>query len=123
MKSRILYVFSFLLMVFPLAALAAQHNTGSVTLGDPVTVGNTVLPAGDYKVKWEGTGSDVKVSFLQGKKELATAAATVTAESSPYDGAAVETQDQSTNSKTLKQILFKNVSLTFEQGPTGTAGN
>lgn len=122
MKSRILYVFSLLFMVFPLAALAA-HNTGNVTLGDPVTVGSTVLPAGDYKVKWEGTGSDVKVSFLQGKKELASAPATVTAESSPYDGAAVETQDQTNNSKILKQILFKNVSLTFEQGATGMPGN
>lgn len=122
MKSRILYVFSLLLMVFPLAALAAQHNSGDVSLSDPVTIGNTVLKAGDYKVKWEGTGPDVQVSFLQGKKEIATAPATLTAESSPYDGAAVETQDQTDNSKILKQILFKNVSLTFGQA-TEAPGN
>ena len=122
MKSRILYMFPLLLLALPLTALAAQKNSGNVTFAEPVTVGTTVLNAGDYKVKWEGTDSAVQVTFLQGKKEIATVPATVAAEASPYDGAAVETQDQNDNSKTLEKILWKNVSLTFGE-PTTTQGN
>jgi uncharacterized protein YcnI len=122
MKSRLLYIFSLMLLALPLTALAAQKNAGNVTLGEPVTVGSTVLNAGDYKVKWEGTGSAVEVTFLQGKKEIATVPATVTAEASFYDGAAVETQDQNDNSKILEKIMWKNVTLTFGE-PSAAQGN
>ena len=33
------------------------------------------LPAGDYQVRWQGTGSSVEVSFMQGKKEVAKTSA------------------------------------------------
>jgi len=53
----------------------ADVNKGSMQLGDAVTVAGKQLPAGDYSVKWEGSGSSVQVTFLQGKKVLATAPA------------------------------------------------
>ena len=53
----------------------AETNKGSMQLSNAVTVAGKQLPAGDYSVKWEGTGSNVQVSFLQGKKVVATAPA------------------------------------------------
>jgi len=53
----------------------AEANKGSMQLGNTVTVAGKQLPAGDYSVKWEGSGSNVQVSFLQGKKVVATAPA------------------------------------------------
>ena len=40
-------------------------------------VNGTQLKPGDYKVEWDGTGPDVQVSFLQGKKVVATVPAKV----------------------------------------------
>lgn len=43
----------------------AAKNTQSVNFPDAVTVGSTQLPAGDYKVTWDGTGSSVQVTLEQ----------------------------------------------------------
>ena len=43
---------------FAVPAFAAK-NSQTVTLNQPVEVGTTQLPAGDYKVTWTGTGSAV----------------------------------------------------------------
>lgn len=117
MKSKFLYVLSVLFFAFSLTAWAAQKDSGSVTFTEPVNVGSTVLSPGHYKVKWEGTGSDVQVSFLQGKRVITTTSATVSAEANPFDGA-IKLQDQAGNSKVLKEILWKEVSLTFGQSTT-----
>ena len=119
MKVRLLCVFSLLLLVLPWAAMAAQKNAVKVNFSEPVTVGNTVLNAGDYRVKWEGTGSAVQVTFLQGKNQIATVPATITGEVSRFDATAVEVRDGSDHSKVLEKILLKDVVLNFEQ-PTAT---
>ena len=43
----------------------AAKNSQSVSFPDAVTVGSTQLPAGDYKVTWDGTGSNVQVTLQQ----------------------------------------------------------
>ena len=116
MKSRLVYLLSILFLVLPLTALA-QKDSGSVTFSEKVTVGGTVLSPGHYKVKWERAGADVQVSFLQGKKVVATVPATVAAAANPFDGA-IKTQDQADNSKVLKEIMWKDVSLTFAEATT-----
>ena len=50
-------------------------SSGSLNLTQPVQLNGTEIKPGDYKVKWEGTGSDVSVSILKGKDVVAKAPA------------------------------------------------
>ncbi len=58
-----------------LSAFAA--NSGDVNLRKDSTLGKTTLPAGSYKVTVDGKGADVKITFAQGKKVIATATGTL----------------------------------------------
>lgn len=58
--------FGYALMLALLAVPAfAAKNSKTVNFPEAVTVGSTQLPAGDYKVTWTGTGSDVQVTIEQ----------------------------------------------------------
>lgn len=46
----------------------AGNNKGSLHLSEAAQVNGQAVPAGDYQLRWEGTGSNVEVSFMQGKK-------------------------------------------------------
>ena len=58
-------------LVLGLALLLATSvfalNKGSLQLSDPVIVNGKLLAAGDYTVKWDGSGPNVEVNILQGK--------------------------------------------------------
>ena len=43
----------------------AAKNSQSLNFPQAVTVGSAKLPAGDYKVTWDGTGSNVQVTLEQ----------------------------------------------------------
>jgi hypothetical protein len=75
-----------------LASSAFASNKGSLEVRETVEVNGQQLPAGDYQVRWDGTGSDVEVSFMQGKKEVAKTSAKLVALDKPYgyDSAVVE---------------------------------
>jgi hypothetical protein len=75
-----------------LASSAFASNKGSLQVRETVEVNGQQLPAGDYQVRWDGTGSDVEVSFMQGKKEVAKTSAKLVALDKPYgyDSAVVE---------------------------------
>jgi len=66
-----------ILALLSMPAFAAK-NAQSVKFSDTVKVGETQLPAGDYKVTWEGTGANVKVTLEQ-KGTSHPATTTVTA--------------------------------------------
>lgn len=72
------FFFSCALILGLLSAPAfAAKNSQTVNFPDSVTVGSTQLPAGDYKVSWTGTGSNVQVTFQQkGKSHPVTGTAT-----------------------------------------------
>jgi hypothetical protein len=75
-----------------LASSAFAINKGSLQVRETVEVNGQQLPAGDYQVRWDGTGANVEVSFMQGKKEVAKTSAKVLALDKPYgyDSAVVE---------------------------------
>ena len=50
MKSKA--ILAIMLMMAPVALLAAQKNFGSVTFSETVTVNGTQIPPGDYRVEW-----------------------------------------------------------------------
>src|SRR5450631_3936334 len=104
-----------LMLMAPVALLAAPKNSANVTFTEAVTINGASIPPGDYHVVWQGTGPSVEATILQGKKVLATAPATLVNAKSGYDGA-VETSDGSDNSKVLEAIDWSNQSLRFGQG-------
>lgn len=82
-----------LLLLFAVTALAADKgNKTKVTVIDPVMVNGKTLAPGDYTVTWDGSGSDVQVSFLRGKKVVVTAAAKVEPRDVAYGNTAYVTK-------------------------------
>jgi hypothetical protein len=65
-----------ILTSFSLPALAAK-NSESISITDPVKVGATQLPAGNYKVSWTGVGSNVQVTIAEKGKASVTVPAKV----------------------------------------------
>jgi hypothetical protein len=108
---------STLALAFPLSSFARDKNEHSVTISDPVQIGSTQLQPGDYKVEWQGTGSNTQVSFMQGKKTVATAPATLKTNDDQVTADAVMTDAGNSNTKVLKEIDFRRQkeALVFDQ--------
>lgn len=109
------------ILLLPLLAVAASGNSATIDFSQPVKVAGTQLAPGVYKIVWEGVGPDVKVSFLSGKKQVATAPAKLAARKTNGPGA-IETATASDNVQTLRAIEVKNVSLRFDASAPATAG-
>jgi hypothetical protein len=118
MKSKFLAIV-LLSIAVPLGLFAASKNSANVTFSVPVSVAGKSIPAGDYKVEWQGDGAAVQVSFLQGKNIVVTAPATLVEQKSDYDGA-VETKEGADNSSLLEGIDWKNRSLVFQAAEAGS---
>jgi hypothetical protein len=81
-------------------------SKGSLQVLDQVTVNGQALKAGDYNLKWDGTGSNVQLSILKGSKVVATTPAQViNLQSSPNNNAAV-LKNNPDGSRTLSEIRF-----------------
>ena len=104
-----------LMLMAPVALLAAPKDSANVTFLETVTIDGTAVPPGDYHVVWQGTGPSVEATILQGKKVLASTPATLVDAKSEYDGA-VEISDGNNNSKVLEAIDWGKRSLRFGQG-------
>ncbi len=84
------------LLVLGLAVLLATgafaSNKGSMHLQESVQLNGQQVPAGDYQLRWDGTGSNVEVSVMQGKKLLTKTSARVVdlKSASDYDSTVVD---------------------------------
>lgn len=83
---------SILLLVAASALAADKGNATKMTVLDPVMVNGTTLAPGDYKVTWDGSGADVQVTILQGKKVVATVPAKLEPRDVAYGNTAIVTQ-------------------------------
>jgi hypothetical protein len=90
-------VMSLALLVASGAFAATKAN---LTLNSPTTVNGTKLKAGDYKLEWDGSGPNVEVSVVQGKKVIAKVPGKVVELSTPAlnDAAVVNKNDDGTTS-------------------------
>jgi len=84
----------------------AAANKGSMQLVDPVTVSGKQLPAGDYSVKWDGSGPNVELSILKGNKVVATTPARLIDLSQKTNSDAAVIQQNGDGSKALTEIHF-----------------
>ena len=118
MKSKA--ILAIILMMAPVALLAAQKNSESVTFSETVTVNGTQIPPGDYGVEWKGTGPSVEATILKAGKVFVSSPATLVTFKTGLDGA-FEAKDGENDSHILNVIDWANLSLRFDQAKAGTA--
>lgn len=113
-------VLSTLTLLFPLGALS-QENKHSVDISDAVQIGGTHLTPGTYKVKWQGAGPEVQVSFERRGETVVTVPATLKTNDDQVTQDAIETRGSSADNKVLEEIDFgrQKEALVFDQNPGG----
>ncbi len=104
-----------------LASSAFAANKANFTFNDPTTVNGTKLKAGDYKLEWDGTGSEVQVSFIQGKKVVAKVPAKLVDlnSNSQNDAAVVNNNGDGTTTLTALRFAGKRYSLELGEASDG----
>ena len=124
MKWNNLAKFAVLGLAMLLATGAFASNKGTLNVQEAVRVNGQQLPAGEYQVRWEGTGSNVEVSFMKGKKEVAkTSAKVIDLDTAPqYDTAVV---DRSSGTPTVSEVRFarKKVALAISGEATSASAS
>src|SRR5271167_3029385 len=108
-----------LILMAPVALLAAPKDSANVTFAETVSINGTAVPPGDYHIVWQGTGPSVEAIILPWKKVFASGPATLVDAKPEYDGA-IETSDGNYNSKVLEAIDWSNRSLRFGQANAGS---
>jgi len=103
-----------------LASSAFASNKGSLQVGEPFEVSGQQLAPGEYQLRWDGTGSNVEVSFMQGRKEVAKASAKVVEleKASDYDSAVV---DHSNGKASVSEVRFAGKKYALAIGATEKA--
>jgi hypothetical protein len=123
LRSSITFMALFLLSAASLFAGTDTHK-GSFTISSPVEVAGKQLSAGDYTVKWEGTGPTTQVNIIQSGKVVATVPAQVqTLDQRPgQDGVTSKTVNGVTTVTSI-QFQGKNYSLEFGEASGGGAAS
>lgn len=113
-------VFVCAMLLFPVLSFAADKNSTKVQFDQPTKVAGTQLAPGQYRLTWEGNGPDVTVTFLDGKKTVATAPARLVNASTSEP--AIETGTAPDKTQILKAVDLNHLTIQFEQ-PASSAGN
>lgn len=106
-----------------LAGTAFAANKASFQLMHPTQVGDKQLAPGNYTVQWDGSGDQVQVNILSGKKSVATTTAKVVKadSASQYDNALVTVNPD--GSRSLSQIRLRGKKVVLEiNGANGGSG-
>ena len=103
-----------------LASSAFASNKGTLQVREPFEVNGQQLAAGEYQLRWDGTGSNVEVSFMQGKKEVAKASAKVVTldKAYGYDSAVV---DHANGKAAVSEVRFAGKKYALAIGATEKA--
>jgi hypothetical protein len=103
----------------------ASSNKGSLQTMSDVTVNGKALPAGEYSLQWDGTGANVQLNILKGKKVVATTPARlVDLGQAPRLDAAVITSNGD-GSRSLAEVRFAGKKYALQIGQesgSGTSG-
>jgi hypothetical protein len=103
-----------------LASSAFASNKGSLQVRESFEINGQQLAPGDYDVRWDGSGSNVEVTFIKNKKEVAKATAKVVAldKSYGYDSAVV---DHTSGKATVSELRFAGKKFALAIGATDKA--
>lgn len=99
----------------------AANNKGSMQILDSVNVSGKTLPAGEYSLRWDGTGQNVQLNILKGKKVVATTPAHVVdlSQSAQANEALVKNTD---GNRSLSEVRFEGKKYALQIGEAGTMG-
>jgi hypothetical protein len=103
-----------------LASSAFAGNKGSLQVRERVEVNGQQLAPGEYQLRWDGTGADVELRFMQGKKEVAKTSAKVVSldQASNYDSAVI---DHASGKAAVSQVRFAGKKFALAIGATDKA--
>jgi len=107
-----------IMLIAPVTLLASSRDSAKVTFDESVTVGGTKIPAGDYRIRWDGTGTSVAVTITKDNKVIASAPATLKEGSTPYDAAVALKKEG--NTTFVRSISWRTRSLYFDQGDSSS---
>jgi len=97
----------------------AKPKSDNITLYHDATINGVNLPAGDYVVKYDVQGNTAQVTFIKGRKEVATATGQVKNLSRKADNSQVVVDTQN-NVRAISEIDFggKDTAISFESSAT-----
>jgi len=95
-----------LTLMLATSVFAVSANKGSLQLFDTATVAGQTLKAGDYSVKWEGTGSTVQLNILKGSKVVASTPARLVDLNQPTGSDSAVLKSNGDGSRSLAEIRF-----------------
>ena len=103
-------------LVLLLASSAFAATKASLQLNNPVLVNGTQLKPGDYNLQWEGSGQNVELSIMQGKKVLAKVPAHVVDLDAPAPYTAAVTKSNDKGPSSLAGLRFQGKKFSLELG-------
>jgi hypothetical protein len=103
-----------------LASSAFASNKGTLQVHETLEVAGQQLAPGEYQLRWDGTGSNVEVSFMRGKKEVAKTSAKLVNldKASDNDSAFV---DHSSGKAIITEVRFAGKKYALTLGATEKA--
>jgi hypothetical protein len=119
MKSSVFSKIIFATLAFALttsAFAAGDSHKSNFEISTPTQVNGTEIPAGDYTAKWEGSGPDVQVSIMQGKRVVATVPAQVVALDRAASYTEAEIKSNTNGDRELTSLKFSGKKFSLELG-------
>jgi hypothetical protein len=99
---------------FLLATDAFAAHKGTLHVSSPEVVAGERLAAGEYSVRWDGTGPNIQFRIMQGSKVVVAAPARIVVldNASPSDSVVVQVERD--GSRRLSQMSFKGQKLALQ---------
>lgn len=103
-------------LALTLSSSAFAASKANLTLNNPTSINGTQLKAGDYKLEWDGSGPNVELSIMQGKKVVTKVPAKIVdlGKASSNDSALLHQNDD--GSTTLAGVRFQGKKYALELG-------
>jgi hypothetical protein len=108
-------------LLFSSAVLAGDSNKGSLQLYEKTNVEGKLLNPGHYTVTWEGSGPDVQVTVLEGKRTVATFPAHLTEQTTKNTEDAYGSSAEADGSRSLTAIYPNGKRFSIEVGQTAAS--
>jgi hypothetical protein len=108
-----------------LVTTASAATRGSLKLEESVSVNGMHLAKGEYRVTWQGTGSNVQLSVIQSQKIVATVPSRLVRLSRPGPSQGYETRKDKDETTVLTAIYFagRKYEMEIGQEPAATDVN
>lgn len=97
-----------------LATDAFAANKGTLHVSSPEVVAGERLAAGDYTVRWDGTGPDIQFRIMQRSKVLVSAPARIVALNNGSQSDSVVVQVEADGTRRVSQMYFAGQKLALQ---------